>query len=88
MDQFRAFVSYYTEMEPSEFELALPLFTRKRIKKDRHILRAGAVCEELVYIDRGCFRVYKKDREKETNIWFSLFRSGTWPLTSELPKRR
>ena len=72
MENFRNFVQYYTKLSDEEFDQMLSVLQQRRVKKNAHILRNGQICQELIYINQGCFRVYKKLEKKEINIWFSF----------------
>ena len=72
MKKFKEFVQYYSSMDDATFDLCLFQLRERSIKKNKHILKAGQLCTEFIYIDSGCFRVYRKDGDKETNIWFSF----------------
>lgn len=52
---------------------SLSYFEKRCIKRKEYILRAGEVCRERVYINKGCFRRYMlDDHAKEVIINFAF----------------
>jgi len=52
---------------------ALSYFQKRFIKRKEYILRAGEICREKAYINKGCFRRYMLDEHaKEITINFAF----------------
>lgn len=42
----------------------------KRVKKKEFILRAGEVCDHMIFVKKGLLRVYIEHEGREFNTWF------------------
>ena len=75
MDEFKIFinwltnVSFLTEKDCSLFE---PFLKTKQLKAKDHFLSEGKVCQEIGFINKGCFRTYYLSDGKEINTHFAF----------------
>lgn len=73
MDRLKDFIIYYCNLNEQELEFVLRQFSFRNIRKGSHILRKGQTCNELVYIEKGNFRIYYKDEQnKEITSWIAF----------------
>ena len=75
MDEFKIFknwltnVSFLTEKDCSLFE---PFLKTKQLKAKDHFLSEGKVCQEIGFINKGCFRTYYLSDGEEINTHFAF----------------
>jgi len=62
------------------------LFHKKIIKKDEHLLKDGAICRRLTFIEKGLVRYYHFNNGEEQTTYFN--KEGEWvcDYPSFLPK--
>ena len=56
-----------------EFDHLLTYFEVLTLKKKEHYFRAGDVCRQQAYINKGCTRTYVLDNEGHERILFFAF---------------
>ncbi len=55
-----------------DWEVAMPLFIRKEIKKGDYYLREGQYCNKVSFVESGLFKLfYLKDGEERIMLFFS-----------------
>lgn len=75
MDEFKTFknwlkqFSFLTEKDCSLFE---PFLKLKQLKFKDHFLNEGNVCQEIGFVNKGCFRTYYLADGKEINTHFTF----------------
>jgi CRP/FNR family transcriptional regulator, anaerobic regulatory protein len=68
--KLRVIIERMVEINDETFEIIAPLFIRKKLKQ--HLLVEGTVCEELIFIIKGCTRIYTIHQGKEKDVWFGF----------------
>ena len=58
MDKLKAFITYYCNLDGQELDFILGKFSFETVRKGKHILKKGQVCNKLVYTEKGNFRTY------------------------------
>ena len=75
MENFKIFknwltqVSFLTEKDCSLFE---PYLKTKNYKAKEYFLSEGKICQEIGFINKGCFRTYYLSNGKEINTHFAF----------------
>jgi len=75
MEEFKQFkiyltqVSFLTEKDCSLFE---PHLTTKKYKAKEYFLSEGKICQEIGFMNKGCFRTYYLSDGKEINTHFAF----------------
>lgn len=77
-DFFRQYGSTPTDV----LQALVSRFRLQTLPKGDHLLRAGEVCRELIYVQSGCLRMYYITEIREVSLWFSLPDSLATELTS------
>jgi len=73
MDKLKDFIIYYCEPDKQELDFILRKFSFQTVRKGKHILRKGQVCNKLVYTEKGNFRTYYKDENnKDITTWIAF----------------
>ena len=73
MDKLKAFITYYCKPDEQEIDFILRKFSFQTVRKGKHILRKGQICDKLVYTEKGNFRTYYKDENnKDITTWIAF----------------
>ncbi len=73
MDKLKAFIAYYCEPDEQQMNFILSKFSFQTVRKGKHILRKGQICDKLVYTEKGNFRTYyKDDNDKDITTWIAF----------------
>jgi len=76
-ENLRKNVNSHKGMSEEEFNLGTTFFAPKKLRKRQYVLQAGDVCKWLVFIERGCLRLYSiDDLGKEHVLRFGI--EGWW----------
>ena len=72
MDNFKAFVEDYITLDEQEWQLFKKILHQGHYKKDELILGIGEFCTSLLFINKGCVRIfsYKKENEETYDFVF------------------
>jgi CRP-like cAMP-binding protein len=70
--ELRVIIERMVEINDEIFEEIAPFFIRKKLKRKQHLLVKGAICEELIFITKGCTRIYAIHLGKEKDVWFGV----------------
>ncbi|HMG66783.1 MAG TPA: Crp/Fnr family transcriptional regulator [Chitinophagaceae bacterium] len=72
----KTFISKYVALSDVELEDISNKFKSKIIKKHDYLLKRGDTCKDLVFVQKGCLRLYYMKDDIEVSVWF------TFPLSS------
>ena len=76
-EKLRNSVNSHVGMSKDEFNLVTTFFTPKKLRKRQYILQAGDICKWLIFLERGCLRLYSLDDDgKEHVLWLAI--EGWW----------
>lgn len=76
-EKLRNNINGHVGMSEEEFNLVTTFFTPKKLRKRQYILQAGDICKWVVFIERGCLRLYSlDDYGKEHVLWLAI--EGWW----------
>jgi CRP-like cAMP-binding protein len=88
MVELRNYILHYCPLDEQELTTVISRFTMKAVAKKQQLLKPGQVCREFVYVARGLFRQYYKDRqEKEITSWISFENTPATELASFLSQQ-
>ena len=60
-ETLRKHVNSQLEMSDEEFRLGTTFLTPKKLRKRQYLLQSGEVCKWIVFIEKGCLRLYSLD---------------------------
>lgn len=80
-DLKRFLLSYATFTE-DELNHIASKFRTKKVKANEFLLTQGDVCKDLLYVQRGCLRLYYQQDEMEVSVWFSFSHSSAIEVQS------
>ncbi|HEY0653936.1 MAG TPA: Crp/Fnr family transcriptional regulator [Chryseosolibacter sp.] len=72
----RNFFLKYAPFSNSELDEITGRFKSKHIKSSDFLLTQGEVCKDLLFVQKGCLRLYYVKDEIEVSVWFSFEHSS------------
>lgn len=76
------FLEKYVKLSEAELEYVSNKFKRKLIKKNNYLLKQGETCQDLVFVLKGCLRLYYLKDDIEISVWFALPQSSAIEIYS------
>jgi CRP-like cAMP-binding protein len=58
------------------------LFKNKTVKKNNYLLKQGDTCKNLVFVQKGCLRLYYLKDDIEVSVWFAFPQSSAIEISS------
>lgn len=68
----KSFINHYVDLPADELEEIAGRFKSKTIKKNDYLLRQGDTCKDLVFVNKGCLRLYFIQEDIEVSVWFAF----------------
>lgn len=78
----KIFISKYVDLSEAELEEITNKFKSKVIKKNSYLLRQGETCKDLVFVKKGCLRLYYLKDGIEISVWFAFQHSSAIEIYS------
>ena len=78
----KKFISKYVTLSEAELEDIVHTFKSKVVKKNNFLLRQGDVCKQLVFVQKGCLRLYYLKDGIEISVWFAFEQSSAIEIYS------
>jgi CRP-like cAMP-binding protein len=75
-NDLKIFLSKYADFLEEELDDIILKFKRKTVKKNNYLLRQGDICKDLVFVQKGCFRLYYLKDDIEVSVWFAFQHSS------------
>lgn len=69
------FLLQFISLDENERSIITSYFTQMSVKKGDIILKAGEVCSDFIFIEKGGIRMYYYSGDSEISAWFSLANS-------------
>lgn len=85
--ELEEFIGRYAHLAPAEMAEVVKRFKGKTIRKNDHLLQEGQVCKDMVFVQKGCLRLYYMSGDIETSVWFSFLGSSAIELSSFISGR-
>jgi len=86
--ELKKFISEYVQLPTEEMDDILSKFKKKTIKKNEFVLQEGETCKDLIFVQKGCLRLYYLQDDFEVSVWFALKHSSAieiYSFISETP---
>jgi CRP-like cAMP-binding protein len=83
----KKFISSYASFPPDALEDVAARFSQRSIKKNNYLLREGEVCNDLVFVQSGCLRLYYIKDDVEISVWFSFEQSSAIEIYSFISEK-
>jgi CRP-like cAMP-binding protein len=78
----KKFISKYVALPEIELEYIASKFKSKSVKKNTYLLRHGDTCKDLVFVQKGCLRLYYLKDDIEVSVWFAFEQSSAIEIYS------
>ena len=76
------FILKYVNLSEVELEEITNKFKSKVVKKNNYLLRQGDTCKDLVFVQKGCLRLYYLKDDIEVSVWFAFQQSSAIEIYS------
>ena len=76
------FILKYVNLSEAELEDITNKFKSKVVKKNNYLLREGDTCKDLVFVQKGCLRLYYLKDDIEVSVWFAFQQSSAIEIYS------
>jgi CRP-like cAMP-binding protein len=76
------FISRYVTLPEEALEQVAGKFKTKTIKKNDFLLKHGEICKDLVFVQRGCLRLFYLKDQIEVSVWFAFEHSSAIEIHS------
>lgn len=78
----RNFISQYVNLSDAEWDDISNKFRSKTILKNNYLFKQGDTCKELVFVQKGCLRLYYLKEDIEVSVWFAFKHSSAIEINS------
>ena len=78
----KKFITKYVNLSADELEDITNTFKRKVVKKNDYLLKQGDTCKDLVFVQKGCLRLYYLKEDIEVSVWFAFEQSSAIEMYS------
>ena len=76
------FITKYVTLSDVELEDIISVFKSKVVKKNDYLLKQGGICKDLVFVKKGCLRLYYMKDDVEVSVWFAFQQSSAIEIYS------
>ena len=80
--KLKEFIGKYVNLSDIELEDITNKFKSKTVKKKSYLLRQGDTCKDLVFVQKGCLRLYYLKDDIEVSVWFAFQQSSAIEIYS------
>ncbi|MFH1051025.1 MAG: Crp/Fnr family transcriptional regulator [bacterium] len=78
----KTFLNQYADFSDIELDSIVSRFKNKSIKKNSYLLNQGDTCKDLVFVRKGCLRLYYLKVDIEISVWFAFPQSSAIEIYS------
>ena len=78
----KTFLNKYSSFSPAVLEEITGKFRHRKVKKNEYLLREGDTCRDLVFVQKGCLRLYYLKEDIEVSVWFAFEQSSAIEIYS------
>jgi len=78
----KTFLNQYADFSDIEVESIASKFKNRSIKKNSYLLNQGETCKDLVFVQKGCLRLYYLREDIEVSVWFAFPQSSAIEIYS------
>lgn len=78
----KQFISQYVSLSDAELEDIVHKFNNKTVNKNAYLLKPGETCKDLVFVQKGCLRLYYLKDDIEVSVWFAFEHSSAIEIYS------
>ncbi len=81
-NELKKFFNEYVQLPVEELDDIVSKFKTKKITKNEFVLREGEICNDLIFVQKGCLRLYYIQEDVEVSVWFALKHSSAIEIYS------
>lgn len=70
--ELKKYINSYAAFNEAELNDIAGRFTERAVLKNDFLLREGTLCQDLVFVQEGCLRLYYIDKDVEISVWFAF----------------
>lgn len=85
--ELKNFISKYITLSDPELEEITALFQKRTVGKNDFLLRQGEICKDLIFVQKGCLRLYYITDGIEVSVWFSFQYSSAIEISSFISQK-
>jgi CRP-like cAMP-binding protein len=78
----KIFLQKYISLSFDELEDITNRFKTRVVNKNEYLLREGDLCKDLVFVQKGCLRLYYIKEDIEISVWFAFPQSSAIEIYS------
>lgn len=86
--ELKQFLNSYVSFPEEVIIEVINKFQYKKIRKNELVLKQGEICKDLIFVQKGCLRLYYIEEGIEVSVWFALKHSSAieiYSFISETP---
>lgn len=83
----KKFLSTYAAFTSEELDDIASRFKPKKVNTNQFLLTQGEVCKHLIFVEKGCLRLFYPDEEVEVSVWFSFAHSSAIDVQSFISEK-
>jgi CRP-like cAMP-binding protein len=80
--ELKDFIAQYAGFSVVELDDISARFKANTVKKNNYLLKPGDTCKNLVFVQKGCLRLYYLKEDIEVSVWFALPQSSAIEIYS------
>ncbi|OOQ59490.1 Crp/Fnr family transcriptional regulator [Mucilaginibacter pedocola] len=80
--ELRNYISSYASFSPAQLDDIVGRFQELTLSKNEFLLEQGTVCNDVVFVQKGCLRLYYLDDDVEISVWFAFPNSSAIDIYS------
>lgn len=81
------FIAQYVKLSDEEVDDITGRFKTRTVKKNEYLLRQGDVCKDIVFVQKGCLRLYYLQDGIEISVWFAFQHSSAIEIYSFISEK-
>lgn len=78
----KTFIAKYASFSDAELETIAGKFKTKVVRKNNYLLSKGDTCKDIVFVNKGCLRLYYVKDDVEISVWFAFEQSSAIEIYS------
>lgn len=86
-NSLKSFLSRYADFSADELEDISRRFERREVRKNDHLLKQNDICRDIVFVHKGCLRLYYLKDEIEISVWFAFPQSSAIEIYSFISEK-
>lgn len=81
-DDLKKFIAGYSTLTDSELDEVASRFKKKSIRKNDYLFKQGETSKDLIYVNKGCLRLFYLQDDVDVSVWFAFENSSAIEIHS------